>query len=47
MNREEDDYLRKFNRAGYYDGDVENLTQITDEELINDIQVTKKGKKFT
>ena len=42
----EDDYLTKFNSAGYYDCDIENLTQITDEELKNDIKVTKKGTNY-
>ncbi len=40
----EDDYIRKFCKAGYFGpDDVEHLNRITKEELINDIGVYKKG----
>ena len=44
MDTEEDRYIDKFHEAGYYgESDVENLKNITAEELKNDIGVYKKG----
>ena len=44
MNEEEEDYIRKFNSAGYLGTDgVELLREITKEELKMAIGVTKTG----
>ena len=47
MDAEEDGYIDKFHEAGYYgEQDVENLKNITEEELKKDIGVYKKGIIF-
>ena len=44
MDAEEDGYCEKLYKAGYHGvEDVENLVHITEEELIKDIGVFKKG----
>ena len=43
MDKEEENYIQKFQTAGYSTHDVENLSQITEEELRTDIGVTKPG----
>ena len=47
MDAEEDGYIDKFHEAGYYgEQDVENLKNITEDELKNDIGFCKKGIAF-
>ena len=44
MDTEEEDYIQKFETAGYcMPKDVKNLREITEEELKQDIGVTKRG----
>ena len=44
MNEEEENYIRKFQAAGYITSDdVEHLREIKEEELMSDIGVTKIG----
>ena len=44
MDEEEEDYIRRFNAAGYCTSDdVEHLREITEDELKVDIGVTKPG----
>ena len=44
MGVEEDDYVKKFQNAGYSgEHDVANLPFITKEELQRDVGVRKKG----
>ena len=48
MDTEEEDYIQKFETAGYcMPKDVKNLREITEEELKRDIGVTKRGDLTT
>ena len=47
MDAKEDGYIDKFHEAGYYgEQDIENLKNITEDELKKDIGVCKKGIIF-
>ena len=44
MHEEEEDYIHRFMAAGYFSkDDIENLREITEEELQKSIGVTKTG----
>ena len=44
MDEVEENYIQKFKKAGYITSeDVENLSEVTENELITDIGVTKIG----
>ena len=48
MDTEEEDYIQKFETAGYcMPKDVKNLREITEKELKQDIGVTKRGDLTT
>ena len=47
MSAERENYVGRFYQAGYKEHDVENLSQITVEELQKEINVTKPGPKYT